>query len=137
MRGITLLAYLFPFTEGGVEKIPHLKFSRHSHAKQEILAETVFNSSFDGRHSPANIVVIEGNYTLDELNNWLKLAVGGLATEEIYFWTYNFDIAENKAFIRLNELASLEDAEAVRDRLGIPAAAIEIIQEGGKIGLKR
>ena len=98
-------------------------------------AETAFNSAFDWRGNPDTVVVIEGDYTLEELDNWLDLTVGALAAEAIHFWTFDIDIEENKAYIYLNESSSLEDAVAARDRLGIPADAVEITQPAGKVGL--
>ena len=97
-------------------------------------AEAAFNSAYMGQHRPTNVVAVPGTHSLDELSTWLTQIVEALARAEIAFRSAGIYHGENKIKVRLDESASLEDAENTRDKLGIPASAIEFSM-GGKRGL--
>ena len=100
-------------------------------------AETAFNSAYTGQHSPANAVAVPGTHSMDDLATWRVQMVEALLNAEITLRGFEIDHGENVIKIRLDETASLEDAEGIRDNLGIPASAIEfaIRGRGGFLGL--
>ena len=99
-------------------------------------AETAFNTAYTGQHSPANIVTVPGNHSLDDLSTWLNQMIKALLDAEILLRSTQIDQGQNLIKIDLDESASLEDAENARDELGIPASAIEFSMrsKGGFLG---
>ena len=88
-------------------------------------AEAAFNSAYSGQHSPTNVVVVPGTHSLYELSTWLSQMVKALASADITLWGAEIYHGENIIKVTLDESASLEDAESIRDELSIPASEIK------------
>ena len=99
-------------------------------------AETAFNSSYSGQHSPSTVVAVSGTHSMDDLATWRDQMLRALLNAEITLRSFDIDPGENVINIRLAETTSLEDVESIRDDLGIPASAIQfsLIPKGELLG---
>ena len=88
-------------------------------------AETAFNTAYTGQHSPANIVTVPGNHSLDDLSTWLNQMIKALLDAEILLRSTQVDQGQNLIKIGLDESASLEDAQSIRNKLNIPPTAVQ------------
>ena len=88
-------------------------------------AETAFNTAYTSQHSPANIVTVPGNHSLDDLSTWLNQMIKALLDAEILLRSTQIDQGQNLIKIDLDESASLEDAQSIRNKLNIPPTAVQ------------
>lgn len=94
-------------------------------------AQDAFDSAYPGQHTPANVVVVAGDYSLDDLATWLDQIIHGLASEEIRIRSFGISQGENVIQISIIGEAGVREAQRIRDELDIPEGAVEFSVSGG------
>ena len=91
-------------------------------------ARSAFEAAYSGGYDPANMVVVAGSYSLNDLSRWFYQIIEGLDEDRIFFSSASIDHSRNIIRIGLREAPHIEAARRIMGELGIPAGAVELTQ---------
>ena len=89
-------------------------------------AGEAFRAAYAGQHDPANIEVVEGRYSLDDLVEWTNQLAVALPEAGVPWKGIGVDHANNVISVGFVSADSFETAGQVRERLGIPEGAVRV-----------
>ena len=89
-----------------------------------------FRAAYSGQHASANIEVVEGAYSLDDLVSWTYQLAVALPEAGVPWKSIGVDHSNNVISIGFVSADSFETAGQVRERLGIPEGAVLFTEIG-------
>ena len=93
-------------------------------------ATDAFNAAYNGRRAPTEVVVVQAQYSLDDLVEWFYRLDKALVENEIHPSTGSVLKGKNRIQFGLMDASEFDAAREVMGELGIPEGAVDFVVQG-------
>ena len=87
-------------------------------------AEKAFNAAYNGSRNITKIIPVQGDYSLDDLVEWLPIVAGALVANDIHPRSLGLSVQENRVRIGLASISQADDARQLVRDLEIPEGSV-------------
>ena len=87
-------------------------------------AVKAFNAAYNGSRNITKIIPVQGDYSLDDLVEWLPIVAGALVANDIHPRSFWLSVQENRVRIGLASISQADDARQLVRDLEIPEGSV-------------
>ena len=92
-------------------------------------AEAAFRAAYKGDREIAQIIPVQGDYSLDQLVEWYYTLTRAFSASDIDWRIGAVHERDNRIYLGLRHEDQISDARRVMERLGIPEGAVILVQD--------
>ena len=93
-------------------------------------ATNAFNAAYNGRHAPATVEIVQGNYTLRQLVDWFYQLDAALIEKDVHPSSGSVLKRDNRIQFGIPDAAGISTAREVMRDLDIPEGAVKLVEKG-------